>query len=345
MSPAKKQLTENAKNVYEYLVTVKEATKERILRDTAISVETYLAIRTELISKGLVCGRKGRSGGLALLKHKKRIETAPKGKLGELSEEARKLLNAIPDDGRFVTNLSLRYKLRRHGFSTEDFWKYRKELLDQELIRIGRGRGGSVARILVKQRMPIKRRVKEDRLYEELRKWLQSNRVAEVRQGGGQAWVAITAKPRKYRRRSGLWSRPDVTLVEVIPYEYLPNEVVVTTFEVKSVHTPGDVSSSWVFEAASHSKRAHESYLVVGIAEDGANEEPPDQIVRDLRAFGIGFGWLYYSSQTNQYEFNIVWDPDRRNPLSREEDELLQVFAAKLKKVEVTPFKNALHVR
>lgn len=315
------------------------------MKETAIASEAdYWVARSELVQQGLVKGERGRQGGLSLLAAKEQEKGVEEGKL---SERARKLWILIPSDGSFVTNQSLRNKLRPLGFSTEDFWTYRKELLDAALIQIRRGRGGSVARIPehVKElevKAPKGVLVKdEEKLYDEQKKWLLKNKVSDVEQSGGQAWVVVTGEAGKWKRRSGHWSRPDVVSVEVTTYEYLrQRDVVVTTYEIKR-YTP-QMDNSWVFEAASHSKGAHHSYLVVETIEEKVTDEPPEELFPDLRQFGIGFGWLYLNSKTKEYEFNEVLEPDRKQPIPEDENNLLKHFATKLKTGELTAFKHAI---
>jgi hypothetical protein len=341
----------DVKKVYKYLQRVRKAHKQQIIKENNLSSEEqYFDIRGKLIAKKLVVALKGRRGGLALTSANDLgiVQTkTTDSRLSKLSEKAKKLWELIPEDGSFVTNLSLRNRLRPLGFSTEDFWKYRKELLDVDLIQIRRGRGGSVARVLkyVKDyeiKQPISHALKDEaKYYEELRNWLEKNRVADIGQSGGQAWAVITGKPGKWKRRSGRWSRPDVVLVEVTTYEYLiQREVVVTTYEIKK-YSPS-MDNSWVFEAASHSKGAHYSYLVVGALEEKITDDPPTELSSDLNKFGIGFGWLYFNSSTNEYEFKEVLEPDRGNPVPEEENELLKIFAQKLKPTDLTAFKHAI---
>jgi hypothetical protein len=354
-------LSENAKKVYQYLSSVEKASKPTIMSEVGLAKEEdYLLIKKELLSQALVVGVKGRSGGLALSVSVSRRGRSEEGASREsrviqatrepsedhvekLSEKARKLWNLIPPDGGFVTNLRLRYSVRPLGFSTDDFWEYRKELFDNGLIQIGRGRGGRVARIQKfveeepKVKLPSILVREESKLYEELRKWLDKNVVKGDEESGGQAWARVTATA----RRSGHWSTPDVVLVEVTSYEYLPNrDVTVTTYEIKRYASQMD--NSWVFEAASHSKGAHYSYLVVETLENKKTDEPPPELSPDLRQFGIGFGWLYLKKDTKEYEFEEILEPDRKNPNPEDENELLGHYVSKLKPAEQTAFRNAI---
>ncbi len=353
MCPEKYDLTSNGKEVYEYLLKVKEATKQSIIKETSlISEKDYAAIRHELLSKGLARGKMGRTGGLVLSssKSQKKLLEKEGNKIAELSQKAGRLWSFIPEDGSFATNLSLRNKLRPVGFSTEEYWKYRKELLDDNLIQIRRGRGGSVARLqrYVAERIapPKGKLVKEERkLYEELKKWLQKNRATEIEQSGGQAWVVITGPPGKWKRKSGQWSRPDVVLVERPPYEFLPSamrEVDIKTYEIKKYKPQMD--SSWVFEAASHSKCAHYSYFVLETLEEKAKEEapPPDELLPDLNQFEIGFGWIYCNRDTEEYEFKEVLEHDRGTPNPEDANNLLRVFYDKLKPKDKTTYRTAI---
>ena len=357
-------LSENARKVHEYLLEVQKASKLAIIRDTQLSSEAeYKTVKQELLTQKLVIALPGRFSGLALLTPTKQERTDKstakraahekqdiqltdgigKEKLN-VSPEATKLWNLIPEDGSYVTNLSLRHRLRPLGVSTDDFWKFRKELLVNNLIQIKRGRGGSVARLVFEERkikLPATLVKDERKLHEELKKWLQKNQVEDDLQDGGQAWAEVTGEPGKWRRSSGHWSRPDVVLVEVWSWEYLQNrDVEVTTYEVKR-YSP-QMDNSWVFEAASHSKGAHYSYLVVEIPEKERKEEPPEDLSQDLTQFGVGFGWLYLNSETKEYEFEGILEPVRKIPNPRDENELLTHFVSKLKLPEQTAFKHAI---
>lgn len=359
LASVKNHLSENAQRVYEYLLKVQEATKKRIIEDTPLaSEEDYGVVKSELIHRGIVKGKRSPSGGLMIKRQVnldildvKQNRTMPEGKqkiaIDKLSAKAKKLWDLIPPDGSFVTNRLLRHKLRPRGFSTEDFWKHRKELLDNNLVQIKRGRGGSVARIqdLVEEhraKPPKGILVKdENTLYNELKKWLVKNRVADVEQSGGQAWVVVTGQSGKWKRRSGHWSRPDVISVEVTTYEYLQQrDVVETTYEIKR-YSP-QMDNSWVFEAASHSKGAHYAYLVVETPEEPVTDEPPAELLHELRQFGIGFGRLYRKSDTKEYEFNEVLEPDRKSPAPEDQNDLLKLFADKLEAGHLTAFKHAI---
>jgi hypothetical protein len=61
--------------------------------------------------------------------------------MNTLSAEAQELLNLIPENGS-IGNVSLS---ARFG-ADRNYWVVRQELLDAQMITLGRGRGGSVRR-------------------------------------------------------------------------------------------------------------------------------------------------------------------------------------------------------
>jgi len=72
------------------------------------------------------------------------VDKGKKNSSTALSEKASRLLAFIPW-GYPIGNKSLRLRV---GFSKDEYWDAREELLTAGLIKIGRGRGGSVARIM-----------------------------------------------------------------------------------------------------------------------------------------------------------------------------------------------------
>ena len=123
-------------------------------------------------------------------------------------------------------------------------------------------------------------------------------------------------------------------------YEYLRTDVAVTTYEIKRYSSPMD--NTWVFEAASHSKGAHYSYLVMENSKKARTDEPPTELYADLRQFGVGVGWLYLNPETNEYEFEQILEPVRKIPDPENENDLLEHLAERLKPAHRTAFKNAI---
>ena len=191
----------------------------------------------------------------------------------ELSEQAKALLQLIPPDGSFVGNTYLR---RKSSLSDEEYWKVRNELEEAALITLGRGRGGSVAlQLLVTPVAPVAPAAgnlvhDESDLYEPLKKLLNDDWGKEAKQTEDFFELRITASPRGRQRDSGQWSRPDLTLVEVSTYDYIPgSNLEITTFEVKRFDDAQNIAS--VYEAAAHSRWAHYAFLVAEVPTTSLN--------------------------------------------------------------------------
>lgn len=119
-------------------------------------------------------------------------------------------------------------------------------------------------------------------------------------------------------RMRGRWSNPDVTRVAVRSYPLLRrHSVVVTTYEVKQWQR---WNTSSVFEAASHNRFAHESYVALEWAKNAEIADALEELRAVCGRFGVGLITLhkYYSG----YRYVVQHDPDYRIP----RDDLLEEF-------------------
>src|SRR5215203_1379964 len=58
------------------------------------------------------------------------------------------LLSLVPEDGGAVGNVALLRQLKHRGWSEEKYWNVRDQLLNDGVLVRGRGKGGSVRRVL-----------------------------------------------------------------------------------------------------------------------------------------------------------------------------------------------------
>jgi hypothetical protein len=256
-----------------------------------------------------------------------------------LSRTAKKLLELVPPDGVFIGNTTLqrRSRLGKH------YWHVRGELVNGGFLTRGKGRGGSVARLAAELEgaapLPTKRGKglvrKESELYEPLRKWLVEE-WGEGVEAGDFFEVIVTGTARKKKRASGQWSRPDVTVVQVNSYDYLPQPVLdVTTFEVKRFSDAENIRS--VYETAAHSRWAHFSYLVAEVPSP--DYEFPERFGSELERFHLGLIFMWKKKDKWMFE-EQEWETDRLNPEPEELNALLKVFFQDSKRVK--EFKHAL---
>jgi hypothetical protein len=104
-------------------------------------------------------------------------------------------------------------------------------------------------------------------------------------------------------------------------------DMTVKSYEVKTI---GKYDITAVYEAASHQKGAHYSYLVVALPGiQGANEPPPLEVEPLLERFGVGFAW-FYKTRKDTYDMNIVLEAERQNPAPVDQNEIVNNFYEKL---------------
>jgi hypothetical protein len=113
--------------------------------------------------------------------------------------------------------------------------------------------------------------------------------------------VVLTAHQGK-KDTGGTWSRPDITVVALSSYKYIPGKHIdIITFEVKHSNC-FDIKG--VYEALSHRRNANMSYLLQHIDQD--NNSPQSdyfrQILQEAKQHGIG---IIIFEDPNDYE---TWD-------------------------------------
>jgi len=254
-------------------------------RKVGVDDSTLAAAKDELIEAGLARAIGGRLA---------RTSVVP----DDLSVEAEMLLNALPPDGSTAGNLSLRSKL---DFDDEMYKKAKRELLDAERVIRGVGYGGTLAKAGVRasesESEPSGPGLvgREDELYAPLVEWLESSFED---QDLAFARAKDTSSGRGRSRKSGRWSRPDVTAVQVLRYEWLPEITVeVSSYEIKRAKDALKLES--VYEAAAHGRWAHRCSLVL---EQLADEDLDASIVDEVRRFQLG---LYIMRRRSGDGFDI----------------------------------------
>jgi hypothetical protein len=225
-----------------------------------------------------------------------------------LSEEdikalERELLTKLDAAGGAAGNISL---MRELEWEEDTYWSVRDRLVDAGQVELGKGKGGSVHRVGIEPvapedepRQPTIAVTDEEKLYEPLAKvlredWVKDNRFRE-------SLVEITAKQGK-RDTGGKWSRPDITVVGMTTYVYVPGRHFdVATFEVK----PFDgIDVTAVYEALAHRRAATRAYVIFHVPDEQreAVEVLLDQISDEAKRHGIG---LIVIGKPDDYE---SWD-------------------------------------
>jgi hypothetical protein len=198
-------------------------------------------------------------------------------------------------------NKAIRDSLGWSG-TPDRYWEARGRALDQGLIEPGRGKGGSVKLIATEKINPTRDQdsplpaepqelasAKEIDLYEPARGVIQDSWAKD--ENYDDHVVSITAlRGRAYT--GGKWTRPDISLLSVKAYPYLPQRYFdIVTFEVKPA---GQTTVEGIFEALSHQQFATRAYAVFHVPDlptDKIFQEhitDAQRILSTARKHGIG---------------------------------------------------------
>lgn len=235
------------------------------------------------------------------------------------------LMGLVPPNGDPIGNLSV---LRQLGWDNEKYWRVRDRLLDLGTIVTGKGKGGSVRRVIevVEPIVPsatVQRASGEAALYEPLLKVLSTDWIRFMRIKPDQIHFEITAKLGK-KDTGGTWTRPDITAVSVRTFPHLPNKYLdIWTFEVKSVDWL-DVTA--IFEASAHASRATRSYAVLQVPEESNSrtKQIVERCEREAERLRVG---LITFMQPSSF---ATWEPRVDAPRIETDPELLEDFIAQL---------------
>lgn len=238
-------------------------------------------------------------------------------------EYKQKLFELTPPDGTTIGNAALREKLKAavdgDTFSQGDYWDLRNSLITDGKLEKARGRGGSVRRVppvteaAVVTDVPAEGTTPvvtatEATLYEPFQKVIQNGYVPD---NDLRPFIMEITAFQGRRNTGGRWTRPDVTLIAIQTFTYVPNKLFeVITFEIKP-----DLATALdgVFEAAAHSAFAHRSYLAFPDAADKYETDPLyDRIEDECKRFGLGL--ILFEDVANWDTYDFAVESKRQNP-------------------------------
>lgn len=200
-------------------------------------------------------------------------------------------IQALEELGGYASNPALRAQL---GWAdqSERYWNVHANLIENDRVERGRGQGGSV-RIVdqiedvdIEADLPAEVIVyeREEDLYPHVKSvltnhWARDHTIPDPQ-------VVITAKQGR-RTTGGAWTRPDLVLVTVRTYAYVPGKYIdVIAFEVKR---QDQIDVRAVYEALAHRRAATHAYVWYHIPhEDYVNDKMFDRILDEARSLGVG---------------------------------------------------------
>jgi len=319
-------LTETAQRLYEQLGP-KASNLGVLKRHLGLDDETLTSACAELVREGIA----ERDGG--------RVRKADNVCASGLSLHATRILARLPLDGTAVGQIRLRGLV---DLSNEEYRKVLEELTAAGLVRLGRGRGGSLARqesrldpeVVPEETTGLVHH--ESDLYQPLVDWLLSTLETQDR----FFWDArVTASPQGRRRSTGQWSRPDVTSIEVWRSEWLPQvNLSISSYEVKRFCDAERLES--VYEAKAHGRWAHHSNLVVE-ASAGQEWQLPDEVLDEIKRFDLGL-YVMVLRDDGSYRIRQSIPAGIQHPEPALQAELLEHYFSNDKR-NAEQYKNAIH--
>ena len=241
------------------------------------------------------------------------------------------LLGLVPPAGELVGNVSLLRQLEQRGWSEDKFWRIRDHLLDEGVLLRGRGKGGSVRRVVAEpSEAPVSSPVKvqpktssELSLYDPLLKVLRADWIREMRIEQDQIHFEITASQGR-KATGGTWTRPDISAVSVRTFQHLPNKYLdVWTFEVKTLESL-DITA--IFETAAHASRATRSYALLQIPGEPSARDVEVLERCDREADRLRVGLITFTS-TSDF---ATWETRVEAPRVDTDPEALEEFISQL---------------
>jgi hypothetical protein len=247
------------------------------------------------------------------------------------------LLRYVPEN-ESVGNITLIDKLKQRGWDKDKYWRVRNELIDEGVLERGKGKGGSVRRVVGEvpgtevgpgdSQSPEEQ--SEHKLYPALLKTLRTEWVQEMGINPHEIHFEITAKQGR-RMTGGKWSRPDITAVSVRSFAHVPNKFLdVWTFEAKRKNGL-DVTA--VFEALAHGSRATRAYALLQVpAQAEKSKAIQDVIDRCAReAARLRIGLITFEQPTQFATWETVVEAPRLDTAPEYLEEYIQTLSQQAK--------------
>lgn len=243
-------------------------------------------------------------------------------------------MSLIPVDGSAKGNMTLRTEFleessKKHGvqLNEDDYWNLRDALVDDGKIGLGRGKGGSVRRLSESPEVELQVATDQDvaqqpykvesDLYEPFHETIRHYYVKDYRL---KDYVSEITAHGGGKYTGGKWTRPDLTLVAVKMFQYIPGKTLeVITFELKRAEWWG---VEGVYETAAHSSFAHSSYLCIH-APTVIPSSDQDRLEREAQRFGVGL--ILFENPKDWDTFDVRVDPEYKFPDPEETNRFISI--------------------
>ena len=239
--------------------------------------------------------------------------------------------------GGSAGNKALRETLH---WDDEKYFRTRKQLIEEGLVEIGRGKGGSVY-LLDSQDQEVDNagvsKVQSGDAEHEKNHYpkVVSKLENQLKQDFEAAVVEQTAH-QGGKPTGGKWSRPDILAVTVQKFEYIvEDEFLLRSYEVK---LSDSVDTDAVAEAAAHKRLAQLAYLVIVPHKDEKKIFEPSNIRRrniEKECLKVGVGLLLISDYNDVSEVEYAVDAINSNISCRDVNSTIGRLFSETKRKEI----------
>lgn len=231
-----------------------------------------------------------------------------------LSDDAKRLLNYLPDSGR-ITNQNA---MNLTGWDFERLRRAKFELRAAGLVEIKASFGGPFGRTTgspLPESTDTTIASNEDELYEPLKKWILEKLTPRgYVQGRDLFEVVVSGNMRP--KKAQPWEIPDIISVSLIKYRFIPlPDFKVTSFEVKPKSAAFELPG--IFEAISHSKFGTSAYYCFEWPKDDEiqnNNEKYRRLEQEAKQHKIGLIQIWFTDKDKgRVEGKIHYQPPESN--------------------------------
>lgn len=217
-----------------------------------------------------------------------------------LSEDAEKLLEALPSSGR-ITNQTAK---NLTGWDANRLRKAKFELRDKGLVEIKASFGGPFGRTTLAPKVETTDKIlasNERELYEPFKEWVKEEfSPTDFIKGRDLFEVIISGDKRPVE--ASKWEIPDLISVSLKKYKFIPElDFQTISFELKPKSTA--FNAMGVFEAVSHSKFGNKSYYCFEYPKDEDYLENSDyqRIEQEAKTHGIGLIQIWFKDKEKKF--------------------------------------------
>ncbi len=181
--------------------------------------------------------------------------------------------------------------------------------------------------------------MREDLLYEIVKSFVSIEVVNSVKPKYGTHLPLVHVKAQEGPAASGVWSRPDVSMIHAWRHKYLPNvSVDMYGFEVKG---DGRCDLRAVHETLAHRRFVHFAYLVWQFNKPDYDSNVFSDVLESCESYGLGL--VTFSGPVERPNFKTHLTATRGNPKPSEVDDFIETRFPKQQRSRLVDWLGGRH--